>query len=94
MIALSAFMLLTSSQSIAATRAQKPVVCEETTIVMDNIKKSEYKEVPYWVGTSRSEKSAFLIVANKETGTWTLLQVIEGGATCIIGTGEQVKLQD
>lgn len=74
--------------------AQQPVIinakmlCNETKIVLAEIAKSEYREVPMWVGDISKESNLKLaIVANEKTKTWTIIQYNDE-ITCIMSVGE------
>jgi hypothetical protein len=73
-------------------QAQKPVVCDTVDVVLSNINKNEYKEKAQWVGNS-PDKTTFILFTNKQTGTWTLLQVI-GEAACVLGFGDSFENQN
>lgn len=64
------------------------VICNSTKSVLAEIAKSDYKELPLWVGEINKQSGTKLaIVANEKTGTWTLLQYNEDVA-CLLSIGE------
>lgn len=64
------------------------MICNSTRIVLAEIAKSEYREVPLWVGeVSKESKVKLAIVANEKTGSWTLLQYNDEVA-CLMSVGE------
>lgn len=64
---------------------EKPVVCVDVEILMDELQNNKYKEEPVWMGTSGD--SYWGLVVNKDTGTWTLIQFNQETG-CMIGAGE------
>lgn len=64
---------------------EKPVLCENTKILIEILSNSKYKEVPVWVGNDESSK--YSIFANETTGSWTFIQ-FNSTIACILGTGE------
>jgi hypothetical protein len=67
---------------------EKPVVCSDLKTVIENLS-SEYKEEPFWSGTDSLSK--FIMMSNKKTGTWTIIQYNDKIA-CVIGTGDNGKV--
>lgn len=81
-------LLLPAVSSAQPVAIDTKILCNETKIVLAEIAKSEYRELPLWVGeTSRQSKTKTAIVANEKTRTWTLIQYNED-VTCIIAIGE------
>jgi hypothetical protein len=75
---------IANAQDIEAFNVSKKVICADTKSVFKNITESKYKELPVWVG--RTEDSTMSIIANEETGTWTLIQFNKEVA-CVIDAG-------
>lgn len=63
----------------------KKIVCVEIDVLMKELKKNEYNEIPFWMGTDT--ESYWTLIANKDTGTWTIIQFNEE-VGCMIGAGE------
>ena len=63
---------------------EKSIVCADTTTALESLIKV-YKEKPIWVGVDQ-QQNKFVLVTNKETGTWTFLQ-FNDKAACALGTG-------
>jgi len=78
------------AQSTSVER-KKTVVCDDTNKIMKELISGEYEENPAWGGTG--DKSMFILLINKKTGTWTL---VEGNKTiaCILGVGEDSRIFD
>jgi len=91
-IALATTLLTTVAiaESTAVER-KKIVVCEDSNTLMKELITGDYEEKPAWGGTG--EKSMFILLINKKTGTWTL---IEGNKTiaCVLGVGEDSRIFD
>ena len=67
---------------------EKPVVCSDLKIVIENISK-EYQEEPIWRG--KDSLSRYVLTLNKKTGTWTIVQYNDKLA-CVLGTGDNGKI--
>jgi hypothetical protein len=63
----------------------KPVLCTQTEALMSTMEKSDYQEIPYWMGTDSN--SYWALVVNQKTGTWTMIQFTQD-VGCIVGAGE------
>ena len=75
---------LTLLVSYAQTfNTEKPVVCADLKSVVKSLE-VELGEVPFWHGNDTD--TAYVMLVNKHTGTWTILQFNESNA-CIIGDG-------
>lgn len=86
--------LLTMTFGITSVLAEprtinKPIVCEETRIVLSTLLSSEYEEFPIWMGND--ENSRYSLFANEKTKSWTLLQYDEKIA-CILGVGTHYRM--
>ena len=69
---------------------------KETTIVCSDPKQAfetltkEYQEKPIWVGVDH-DKNKFVLITNKDTGTWTFLR-FSAEYACAIGIGIKYEL--
>jgi hypothetical protein len=75
---------IANAEDLTAFNVNKKVVCADAKSVFKNITESKWKELPVWVG--RTEDSSVSIIANEETGSWTLIQFNEEYA-CVIDAG-------
>lgn len=81
-------LLLPAVSSAQPVVVDNKMVCNATRIVLAEIAKSDYREVPLWVGDiSKESKVKLAIVANEKTGSWTLLQYNDEVA-CLMSMGE------
>lgn len=78
------FGTIANAQELDAFNVNKKVLCADAKSVFKNISESKYKELPVWVG--RTEDSNMSIIANEETGTWTIIQFNKEIA-CVIDAG-------
>lgn len=69
-------------------KIEKPVLCENTKLVFDSFVKSEFKEIPMWIGEGTTSK--FTLLVNEKTKTWTLIEFNKEIA-CVVGFGEDYK---
>jgi hypothetical protein len=68
---------------------EKKLLCSTTESVIKSLSGPDYKEKPIWAGTDGNDR--YVITANKNTKTWTILQITDG-FSCIIGTGRNQSL--
>lgn len=66
----------------------KPVVCNWTRIILENLTKN-FREEPIWVGQSVNE-TRYSVFTDKK-GNWTIVQ-FDKEIACIIGAGEKGQL--
>jgi len=82
-----ALLLLVSGFSLAQEPivADKSVVCSETKVVLETLRKT-YKEEPVWLGKG-NDRSSYSLFINPKTGAFTLVQ-FNSDVACVVGTGE------
>lgn len=80
--------VFTSVMAVPRT-INKPIVCEETSVVLTTLFSGDYQEFPIWMGNG--ENSRFSLFANEETKSWTLIQYDEKIA-CVLGVGTQYRM--
>jgi len=66
----------------------KPVLCAALETVQD--KMEEFGESVLWTSPSIREESEYAFYGNRETGSWTLVQIIQG-IGCLVAFGEAGK---
>lgn len=71
-----------------AQTINKPVACGKVEEAQAQLEK--FGERVIWTSPSPVEKSNYVFYGNRETGTWSLLQVIDG-IGCLVAFGEAVK---
>jgi hypothetical protein len=64
---------------------EKPVICDKPEAVIEAISGGDNNEGPFWVGSDN--KSKYILMVNKKTGTWTMVQY-NSAIACIIGFGD------
>jgi len=69
----------------------KPIVC--STVEQVEIELAKFGEHSVWTSPSPVEKSNYVFYGNREKGTWTLVQIIDG-IGCLVAFGEVVKVKD
>ena len=77
----------------APQQSYKPVVCQVTTVVVENLK-NKYQELPVFFGNGLDQAgTSYIVSVNKENGAWTMLQFSPDKSTaCIIGSGDGAKI--
>lgn len=79
------FCAISEAQTI-----NKPVLCGKKEVVATDLEK--FKEVPIWTSPSPVEKSEYIFYGNRETGTWSLVQIMDG-IGCLVAFGEAAKVK-
>ena len=79
------FCLISEAQTI-----NKPVLCGKKESVALDLEK--FKEVPIWTSPSPVEKSKYNFYGNRKTGTWSLVQIMDG-IGCLVAFGEAAKVK-
>ena len=79
------FCLISEAQTI-----NKPVLCGKADDFQAQFEK--FGERIVWTSPSPVEKSNYVFLGNRDTGTWSLLQVIDGVA-CLVAFGEAAKVK-
>lgn len=69
----------------------KKVFCTSPEALFSLITGSEYKEKPFWNGSSIDEKSNFVIFHNEKTGTFSIIEFNDKVA-CLLGEGFKSQL--
>jgi hypothetical protein len=72
------------------TETSKSVVCDDARKVVSLIME-RYKEIPMWTAQDGDKESRYMLLANPDTGSWTLLQYTPQVA-CVLGVGTGSKL--
>ena len=91
---IAAFLIsvaIAQSINTAAVEARKPVVCDDSKKIYEELINSEYSEKPVWGGVADNTK--FVLLINKDTGTWTLIE-FNKSTSCILGFGEGSMILD
>ena len=81
-----ALLLVTCSAQAEMVEIQKTVVCAELKDLVAILERVGEKKI--WLGDSPKEKSKYIFFGNAETGTWSIVQVVDK-VGCLIGFGEK-----
>jgi len=73
-----------------AQNANKPVLCGKAEDMKESVEKLGEKVI--WISPSPAEKSEYVFFGNKETGAWSLVQVVDG-VGCLVAFGEAPKVK-
>ena len=89
--------LLCSAAYAETYFSKKPVICGTIENVVDTSKK--WEELPFLraQGTTMQDDGSFapstyIIGHNKETGTWSLMEVLPTGHACLLASGKGIEL--
>jgi hypothetical protein len=82
-------LLVTIAQS-TPYEIRKKIICEETKILQEEMRKG-FGEYPVWGG--QSENTNFVLLLNKDTTTWSLIE-FDNDTSCILGHGEGFRILD
>lgn len=83
-------LLLPVLASAEPVTVDKPVVCDDTNIVLNGLGGEKYKEVAVWAGEGKS--SMFAVLVNPTSTTWSIIQFNQEKA-CVLGTGFGFKFR-
>lgn len=81
-------LLLPALALAEPVKVDKTLICDDVMTVLSALSGSKYKEMPLWLG--KSIDSQIVIMANKESGTFTIVQ-FNSTTACILGDGEGFK---
>lgn len=85
----SVFAQQQQQQPQGPVTVEKPIVCVETSVLIEALKENKNNELPVWAGNDKT--SNWGIIANEQTGEWTIVQFTENLA-CFIGSGSNHRL--
>lgn len=68
----------------------KPVLCDKADELQVQFEK--FGERIVWASPSPVEKSEYIFYGNRETGSWSLVQIVEG-IGCLVAFGESAKVR-
>ena len=87
---LSILMMFSTVALAAPTKATLNIMCDDTKTLFQYFIEGDYNEVPYWAGFEDTNKMSFVLLTNKETGTWTMIQY-NAKKACVIAVGDRWK---
>jgi hypothetical protein len=85
LVALLVPMLSHGQQKSEPTTVDKKVVCTTVEDLSNALNNNSFAELPVWIG--KDDTSSWALIANKSTGTWTLIQ-FNDKVGCVIGSGD------
>jgi hypothetical protein len=62
------------------------MICDKAEVVFTTLFK-DFHEVPQWTGSDIQDGSTYILTANQEDGSWTLVQTMNEIA-CVMGVGK------
>jgi hypothetical protein len=83
------FCLASSIANAAPIERRKVVMCDSVEVIFRTVFE-EYKEKPVWFGKDIPTPTQYVITANVEQDTWTLIQFDDTQA-CVLGVGTGSK---
>ena len=88
-IAALAFLFCLSGTLANAQTVQSKitVTCGNTQLVLTSFDSKDIDEHPIWVGTAEEIKTRTVVLVNKNTQTWSIVQ-FDDKIACVIGIGE------
>ena len=84
---LSLILLVTSSVLAAPVELKKPIICDNTEIMLKVLSSGNYQEKPIWLGASDEKLVNYSLWVNVSNKSWTLIQ-FNNDIACILGSGE------
>ena len=80
------FALSLPAQASDWFQSDKPVMCGPFRDIVQNLQRSQYQEMPLWIGQSSQDQTQFSLFVNAKTGAWTLVQYGQVNG-CVLGLG-------
>ena len=85
---ITVLLLISTSVFAGPIKLSQQIVCDDTKSIFEYFVEGKYQEVPFWSGFEDINKTSFVLLTNKETGTWTMIQYNLKRA-CIIAVGDK-----
>ena len=87
----AAFLITVAIAQSTAVETKKPVICDDSNTVYEELINGDFAEKPVWGGASENTK--FVLLINKDTGTWTLIESNKT-TSCLLGFGQGSLILD
>jgi hypothetical protein len=81
------FCLISTIADAQIFESKKNITCGNTKFMLKGFAGEEINEHPIWVGTTEETKTRTVILVNKNTQTWSVIQ-LDDKVTCVLSTGE------
>ncbi len=89
---IAALLLMSGLASARQFQFEKTIICDDTRTVFEYFQNGKYQEKPVWTARDVVEPAVrHVMMLNKQTGTWTLIQFDEQYA-CVLAAGEDYQL--
>lgn len=81
------FCLTSTIANAQVFESKKTITCGKTSYMLKTLGGDEIDEHPLWVGITDETKTRTVVLVNKATQSWTVVQMDEK-VTCVLSTGD------
>ena len=81
------FCLISTIADAQIFESKKNITCGNTKFMLKGFAGEEIAEHPIWVGTTEETKTRTVILVNKNTQTWSVIQ-LDDKVTCVLSIGD------
>jgi len=81
------FCLLGTVANAQVIESTMTVTCGNTPLVLKSFDGKDIDEHPIWVGTAEATNTRTVVLVNKNTQTWSIVQ-FDNKIACVLGVGE------
>lgn len=86
------FCLASTIADAQVFESKKDITCGNTKFMLKSLSGEEIDEHPVWVGMTEETKTRTVVLINKTTQTWTVVQM-DNRVTCVLSSGEGYALK-
>ena len=81
------FCLISTIANAQVFESKKNITCGNTKFMLKTLSGEDIEEHPIWVGVTDETKTRTVILVNKATQTWSVIQM-DDRITCVLSVGE------
>jgi len=81
------FCLASTIANAQVFESKKNITCGNTKFMLKSFAGEDIDEHPIWVGTAEETKTRTVVLVNKNTQTWSVIQ-LDDKVTCVLSVGE------
>ena len=89
------FCLSGTLANAQVSQSKMTVTCGNTLLVLKSFDGKDINEHPIWVGTAEATETRTMVLVNKDTHAWSIVQ-FDNRIACVLGVGEgyQVRVHE
>ena len=81
------FCLSGTLANAQVSQSQMTVTCGNTLLVLKSFDGKDINEHPIWVGTAEATNTRTVVLVNKDTQNWSIVQ-FDNKIACVLGVGQ------